>query len=162
MRVHEYAFRSVNGTSMPLDRWTGQPLLMVNTASECGYTPQYKKLQEVWDEYRRSGLIVIGIPCNEFGAQEPGSDEEIAAFCTERYAVTFPVTARQSIIGPKPHPLFVALREEYTSDILPKWNFHKYLFGRDGELVEHFPSATEPDAPAFRRTLERNIGAWTI
>jgi len=134
----------------------------VNTASECGFTPQYTKLQQLWEEYRNSGLVVIGIPCNEFGGQEPGSDEEIALFCSERFSVTFPLTARQSIIGANPHPLFIALREEYTSDILPKWNFYKYLFGRDGGLIEHFPSKIEPDEPRFRHTLEQNLGAWTI
>lgn len=162
MRVHEFVFTSVTGASMPLERWAGQPLLLVNTASECGFTPQYAKLQKLWDEYRRSGLIVIGIPCNEFGGQEPGSDEEIARFCNKQYFVTFPLTARQSIIGTSPHPLFVALREEYTRDILPRWNFHKYLFGRDGDLVEHFPSKVEPDEPGFRHVLESNLGAWTL
>ena len=147
---------------MPLERWKGQPLLLVNTASECGYTPQYAKLQKLWEEYRNSGLVVIGVPCNDFGGQEPGSDEEIASFCSERFAITFPLTTRQSIIGASPHPLFVAMREEYTSDILPTWNFYKYLFGRDGDLIEHFPSKIEPDEPGFRHCLERNLGAWTI
>ena len=87
MRVHEFVFTSVTGANITLERWTGQPLLLVNTASECGFTPQYTKLQKLWDEYRRSGLIVIGVPCNEFGDQEPGSDAEIARFCTERYSV---------------------------------------------------------------------------
>ena len=162
MRVHEFSFRSITGSSMAFERWKGQPLLLVNTASECGFTPQYTGLQKLWDEYRRSGLVVIGIPCNDFGGQEPGSNEVIAEFCTTRFAVTFPITERVSTIGPNPHPLFIALREEYTSDILPRWNFHKYLFGRDGDLIDHFSSATEPDEPKFRHTLESNLGAWTI
>ena len=162
MRVHEFSFRSVNGSNMPFGRWAGQPLLVVNTASECGYTPQYAGLQKLWDEYRKSGLVVVAVPCNEFGEQEPGSNEEIAAFCTGRYAVTFPVTERQSIVGPAPHPLFIALREEYTSDILPRWNFYKYLFSREGGLVDHFPSDITPDEPGFRHTLEQNLGAWTL
>lgn len=162
MRIHEYAFRSIHGSSMPLERWAGQPLLLVNTASECGFTRQYTKLQQLWEEYRRSGLVIIGIPCNEFGNQEPGSNEGIATFCTERYGVTFPLTEPQSIIGASPHPLFIALREQYTSDILPQWNFYKYLFSRDGELIEHFPSSVEPDEPGFRHIIEKNLGAWTI
>jgi len=162
MRVHEFFFHSIDGSNMPLERWKGQPLLLVNTASECGYTPQYAKLQKLWEEYRNNGLVVIGIPCNDFGGQEPGSDEEIASFCSERFAITFPLTERQSIIGANPHPLFIAMREEFTSDILPTWNFFKYLFGRDGELIEHFPSKIEPDEPGFRHCLERNLGAWTL
>ncbi len=162
MRVHEFVFRSVTGASMPLERWKGQPLLMVNTASECGYTPQYTKLQAVWEEYRPSGLVVIAVPCNDFGAQEPGDDEAIQTFCTTRYGVTFPVTARQSIIGANPHPLFIALREQYTNDVLPRWNFHKYLFGREGDLLHHWPSNVEPDDPGFRREVEKNLGSWML
>jgi glutathione peroxidase len=162
MQIHEYSFKSALGHALPLGRWQGQPILMVNTASECGYTPQYRKLQNLWEEYRRSGLIVLGIPCNDFGGQEPGSNEEIAEFCSSQYQVTFPVTTRQSIIGENPHPLFIALREEFGADILPRWNFHKYLFSRDGELVEHFPSKMEPDDPGFRHEIESNLGAWTL
>jgi glutathione peroxidase len=162
MRVHEFVFRSLTGATMPLDRWKGQPLLLVNTASECGYTPQYAKLQSLWEEYRPNGLIVLGVPCNDFGAQEPGDDQAIHEFCTTRYSVTFPMTARQSIIGEHPHPLFIAMREEYTSQVLPSWNFFKYLFGREGNLIEHWPSKVEPDEPGFRHELEKNLGSWTM
>jgi len=162
MRVHEYRFRSLSGASMPLDRWTGQPLLLVNTASECGFTPQYRKLQAVWDEYRPAGLVVIGIPCDDFGGQEPGDSETIQEFCSSNYGVTFPITEKQSIVGGHPHPLFIALREEYTADILPRWNFYKYLFGRDGELLHHWPSKVEPDDPGFRHDVERNLASWTM
>ena len=162
MRVYQFTFQSLTGANMPLERWTGQPILLVNTASECGFSPQYTGLENVWAEYRPSGLVVLGIPCNDFGGQEPGSNEEIAAFCTEKYSVTFPMTTRQSIIGASPHPLFIAMREEFTSDILPKWNFHKYLFGRDGDLIEHFPSTTETGDPRFRHAIERNLGSWTL
>jgi len=162
MHAHTFVFRSITGANMPLERWAGQPLLIVNTASECGYTPQYEKLEQVWNEYMPSGLVVIGIPCNDFGAQEPGSDEEILEFCTERYNVSFPMTTKQVIIGRGAHPLFIALREKYTSDILPRWNFCKYLFGRDGELIEHWPSSVEPDDLLFKREIERNMGSWNL
>lgn len=162
MRVHEYAFRSLGGASMPFERWKGQPLLLVNTASECGFTPQYRKLQAVWEEYRPAGLIVVGIPCDDFGGQEPGDSEAILEFCSSNYGVTFPMTEKQSIVGERPHPLFIALREEYTADILPRWNFYKYLFGRDGGLLQHWPSNIEPDDPGFRHEVEKNLGSWTM
>jgi glutathione peroxidase len=162
MRVHEFAFRSINGASMPLDRWKGQPLLLVNTASECGYTPQYEKLQSLWEEYRPSSLVVIGIPCNDFGGQEPGDDATIQEFCSSNFGVTFPMSARQNIISANPHPLFIALGEEFTRDILPSWNFFKYLFGRDGALLKHWPSNVEPDEPGFRHEIERNLSSWTL
>jgi glutathione peroxidase len=158
MRVHEFVFRSIVGASMPLNRWTGQPMLLVNTASQCGYTPQYAKLQKLWDEYRPGSLVVIGLPCNDFGEQEPDDDEAIREFCNINYEVTFPMTSKISIIGVGAHPLFKAMREEFTADILPRWNFHKYLFGRDGNLVEHWPSKVEPDEPGFRHIIESNLG----
>lgn len=162
MHVHEFAFRSLQGATMPLERWKGQPLLLVNTASECGFTPQYTKLQALWDEYKHSGLVVVGIPCNDFGAQEPGDDKVIQEFCTSRFGVTFPMTEKQVIVGYDAHPLFLAMREEYTSDVLPTWNFFKYLFGRDGNLLHHWPSNMEPDEPGFRHEVERNLGSWTL
>jgi glutathione peroxidase len=162
MRVHEFAFRSLTGASMPLNRWNGQPLLLVNTASECGYTPQYAKLQALWEEYKPSGLVVIGIPCNDFGGQEPGDDDSIHEVCTAHFNVTFPMTAKQVIIGTGPHPLFIAMREEYTSDVLPTWNFFKYLFGSDGNLLHYWPSKMEPNDLNFRNEIERNLGAWRL
>lgn len=162
MRIHEFVFRSINGATMPLERWSGQPILLVNTASECGFTPQYEKLQTLWEEYRPNGLIVLGVPCNEFGGQEPGEDEDIMKFCTSRYDVTFPMTTRQVILGQGAHPLFIAMREEFTGDILPRWNFFKYLFGRDGNLIQHWPSKVLPDDPGLRHDLERNLSAWTL
>lgn len=162
MRVHEFVFRSITGATMPLERWKGQPLLLVNTASECGFTPQYAKLQALWDEYRPSGLVVIGMPCNDFGAQEPADEETIHQFCSSQFGVTFPMTEKVTIIGGRPHPLFIAMREEFTSDVLPRWNFHKYLFGRDGDLLHHWPSKVAPDEPGFRHEIERNLNSWTV
>ena len=162
MYVHEFVFRSITGASMPLDRWTGQPLLLVNTASECGYTPQYEKLQKLWEEYRPSNLVVIGIPSNDFGEQEPEDDQAIQEFCSSRFAVTFPMSSKQKIIGADAHPLFIALGEEYTHDILPRWNFFKYLFGRDGDLLHYWPSNVQPDDPGFRHEIERNLSSWNI
>jgi glutathione peroxidase len=155
-------FRSINGASMPLERWTGQPLLLVNTASECGFTRQYAKLQAFWIEYNPTGLMVIGMPCNDFGEQEPGDEEAIAEFCTTEFNVTFPMTEKVSIMGRHPHPLFIAMREEYTSEILPRWNFFKYLFGREGNLIKHWPSEVEPDDSGFRHEVERNLGSWNF
>ena len=162
MRVHEFVFRSIQGATMPLARWAGQPLLLVNTASECGFTPQYAKLQALWQEYRPSGLIVVGIPCNDFGTQEPGDETDIQDFCNSRFEVSFPMTVKQSILGKHAHPLFLTMREEFTDDVLPKWNFFKYLFGQDGNLLNYWPSKVEPDEPGFRNEIERNLSAWRL
>lgn len=162
MRVHEFAFRSIDGATMALDRWKGQPLLLVNTASECGYTPQYAKLQMLWEEYRPSSLVVIGIPSNDFGQQEPGDDATIREFCSSRFGVTFPMSSKQNIISEGAHPLFTALGEEYTRDILPRWNFYKYLFGHDGDLLNYWPSKVEPDDLGLRHEIERNLSSWSL
>jgi glutathione peroxidase len=100
MNVYEYTFRSIDGATMALERWRGQPLLVVNTASECGYTPQYRKLQRLYHEYLKGGLIVIAMPSNDFGNQEPGSETDIKDFCANNFGVTFPITAKQTFQGP--------------------------------------------------------------
>ena len=162
MNVFEFRFRSLAGATMALEQWSGQPLLIVNTASECGYTRQYAGLQSLWLEYRHTGLIVIGVPCNDFGEQEPGDEDAIATFCSENYGVSFPMTEKYSVIGRDAHPLFLTLREEFTADALPNWNFFKYLFGRDGNLIAHWPSAIEPDDSGFRHEIEKNLSSWSL
>jgi glutathione peroxidase len=162
MNVHEYRFHYIDGANMPLEFWDGQPILLVNTASECGYTPQYRKLQRLWEDYRQSQLVVLGLPCNDFGAQEPGTDEKIAAWVREEFGVTFPLTRKIHILGQEAHPLFLDLRDEYGDEILPRWNFTKYLFDGDGRLVERWPSKVEPDDPTLTHAVERNLRAWIV
>ena len=162
MNAYEFYFKSITGATLPLSMYQGQPLLIVNTASECGYTPQYQKLQKLWNEYRGSGLMVIGIPSNDFGEQEPGDEESIANFCYENYGVTFPMTAKQSVIGREAHPIFHAMVEEFGSDLIPKWNFTKYFFDRRGQMLEFWPSAVEPDDPVITHVIERNLSSWVF
>lgn len=162
MNIYEFTFRSIEDATLSLERWQGQPILMVNTASECGFTPQYEKLQKLYHEYHPAGLVVLGVPSNDFGGQEPSPEHEIRAFCRSNFGVAFPMTARQTFSGPDAHPLFVAMVEEFTEAILPRWNFTKYLFGKDGGLVEHWPSETEPDDSEFRRSIEQNLSAWRL
>lgn len=162
MNIFNYVFQSLDSQPLALDRYRGQLIFIVNTASECGYTPQYAKLQRLYENYRGSGVLVLGIPCNDFGAQEPGDAEQIARFCETQFNIQFPMTAKYSVIGRDAHPLFIDLVEQYGQDILPRWNFYKYLFGRNGELIEHWPSRIEPDDIDLIRTLERNLQAWTL
>ncbi len=162
MNVFEYVFTSIGGAPMPLRNWSGQPLLLVNTASECGYTPQLSKLQRLWDEYREGGLVVIGMPCNDFGQQEPGTEEEIAELYATRYEVKFPLTCKVSVMGYGAHPLFHAIRDTYGDDATPRWNFHKYLFDRRGELAEFWPSSVEPDDPLVTHQVERYLQSWIL
>lgn len=160
MNIHEYFFTSLRGASLPLSNYRGQPILIVNTASECGYTPQYQKLQLIWEDYRQSGLVVVGIPSNDFGEQEPGDEETIDDFCTTNYSVSFPMTNKQHVIGRSAHPLFIALREEIGEDVSPKWNFWKYLFGRQGDLLAFWPSDVQPDDSKITHEIEKNLQSW--
>lgn len=162
MNLYEYSFAALEGGALSLERYRSQPIMIVNTASECGYTPQYTALQRLYLDYQQSGLVVVGIPCNDFGEQEPGSEEEIARFVREEHAVTFPMTAKYSVIGQDRHPLFRDMAEQVGPDILPRWNFHKYLFDRRGQLVEHWPSATKPDDPALLHQVARHLQSWSL
>ncbi len=162
MNLFNYNFVGIDGRAMPMERFRNQPVMIVNTASECGYTPQYAQLQRLYADYRESGLNLIGIPCNDFGEQEPGDEESIAEFCHREFQITFPMTVKYSVIGRAAHPLFKDMAQEYGSDILPRWNFHKYLFDRKGALLQHWPSATAPDDPAVIHQITRNLQSWSL
>lgn len=144
----------------PVDlcRYAGQVLLIVNTASHCGYTPQYKSLELLQRRYAQRGLVVMGFPSNDFGRQEPGSNQEIADFCANQFDVRFPMFARSVVRGgPDVNPLFAVLAAR--SGEAPAWNFHKYLIGRDGHQVLSFPSALDPQDPRLVRDIERLLEA---
>jgi len=162
MNVHDYFFRSVSGASLALGNYRGQPIMIVNIATKCEFTPQLQKLQMIWEDYRQSGLIVLGIPSKDFGDTEPGDEDSIADFCASEYRITFPMTSIQCVMGRSPHPLFVAMREEYGESTIPRWNFHKYLFDRQGQLLESWPSAVEPDDPKITHQVERNLHSWIL
>ncbi|WP_419255286.1 glutathione peroxidase [Caulobacter sp. ErkDOM-YI] len=148
MSVYDYSASTLDGQDVSLADYRGQVLLIVNTASKCGFTPQYEGLEAVYRDYKDRGLTVLGFPCNQFGAQEPGNAEEIASFCSLTYDVTFPMLAKIDVNGPSAHPLYAFLKKEQkgvlgTEGI--KWNFTKFLIGRDGEVVERFAPTTKPE-----------------
>jgi glutathione peroxidase len=142
--AYAFSFPALNGDSdIRLADYTGRPLLVVNTASLCGYTPQYAGLQELWTEFHARGFGMIGVPSNDFGAQEPGGAKEILETAQHQYAVTFPIAAKAVVLGPSAHPFYKWAAQARPKDI-PRWNFHKYLIGRDGYIAEVFASAVEP------------------
>ena len=139
-----------------LCQYTGRVVLVVNTASFCGYTAQYKGLEALYSRYRERGLVVLGFPSNDFGAQEPGSNQDIAAFCESTFGVKFPMFAKSRVAaaaGAQVSPLFADLRQR--TGAAPQWNFHKYVIGRDGQTVLSFPSGTEPQDKSFTREIEK-------
>jgi glutathione peroxidase len=156
--AYDFSFHSIDGGPLPLTDFKGKALLVVNVASQCGLTPQYSGLEALWKENRDKGLVVLGVPANDFGAQEPGTEEEIKTFCETRFAVDFPMTAKEHVIGAEAHPLYKWVAAELGEDAAPKWNFHKYLFGRDGKIAGTFGSRMAPDAAELKSAIDEALG----
>ena len=142
---------------LPLRQFEGKVLLIVNTASNCGFTPQYDGLEKLYQTYQDKGLIIIGVPSNDFGGQEPGTSQEIADFCRINYGVTFPMAEKEIVTGRDAHPFYIWARETLGFGTAPKWNFHKYLINRHGELIDYFNSTTSPDNDRIKSAIERAL-----
>ena len=145
--VFDFDITALDGAAHPLAQHRGQVLLLVNVASRCGFTPQYTGLEQLWQQYRAQGLTVIGFPCNQFGAQEPGDADQIRAFCSLDYPVTFPLSSKVEVNGPGAHPLWQWLKNEKPGVLgtqAIKWNFTKFLVGRDGRVLERFAPTVKP------------------
>ncbi|HET9716654.1 MAG TPA: glutathione peroxidase [Pseudolabrys sp.] len=157
-RVTAYAFnfKGLDGDEILLSSYAGHPLLVVNTASLCGYTPQYAGLQDLWIRYRDRGLLVLGVPSNDFGGQEPGGANDIHAIAQGQYHVTFPITEKVSVKGKDAHPFYRWAAAERPLEA-PRWNFHKYLVGRDGHLRAGFTSAVDPKDARLLAAIEKEI-----
>lgn len=157
MSAHDFSFTRIDGRAMPLAEFKGKTVLVVNTASECGLTPQYAGLEKLWRNYRDKGLVVLGVPSNDFGGQEPGGEEQIQQFCKANYEVSFPMTTKNPVIGGEAHPFYKWAVEEAGEAAAPAWNFHKYLIGPDGELAGTFGSKVKPDDPELVREVEAHL-----
>lgn len=142
--IHAFTMRSIEGNDIPLASYAGKVMLVVNVASRCGYTPQYRDLEALYEQYRERGLVVLGFPANNFGGQEPGSDEEIKSFCSTTYGVTFPMFSKISVKGNDQHPLYAFLTADRRFGGEVKWNFQKYLVDRSGRIIGKFSSGDKP------------------
>ncbi len=152
--AHGFSFLSIDGKPLPLSQFRGKALLVVNTASFCGFTPQYTGLQKLWETYRARGLVVLGVPSNDFGNQEPGTDKEVKEFCEVNYKITFPLASKQKVRGEGAHAFYRWAAERLGAEAAPRWNFHKFLVGPDGELRAWFPSAVAPEDGRLLRAIE--------
>ncbi len=152
--AHAFSFTSIEGKPLAMSGYKGKAVLLVNTASACGLTPQYKGLEALWQAYRDKGLVVLGVPSNDFGAQEPGSETEIKSFCEVRYGVDFPLTKKEHVVGAAAHPLYQWIAKELGEAAIPRWNFHKYLISKDGNLAGTFGSRIEPEAAELKTAIE--------
>ena len=154
--AYSFSFPALDGGTIRLADFAGKPFMVVNTASLCGYTPQYAGLQELWTEFQTRGLIILGVPSNDFGGQEPGGAKEIAETAQQHYGVTFPIAAKTIVTGANAHPFYKWAAEARPKD-LPRWNFHKYLIGRDGYIADSFPQSVEPSDTRIKTAIARSL-----
>jgi glutathione peroxidase len=154
--AYAFSFPALGGGEIRLADYADHPLLIVNTASLCGYTPQYAGLQELWTEFHDRGLMIIGIPSNDFGGQEPGGETEIAETAQHQYGVKFPIAAKAVVRGPNAHPFYKWAAQARPRDV-PRWNFHKYLVGRDGYIADVFAETVEPSDTRIKTAIGRTL-----
>ena len=158
--VHNFSVRQMNGKALALRRFKGKALLLVNTASQCGFTPQFAGLEQLWKDYRDRGLVVIGFPSNQFGGQDPGGNDQIASFCEMNYGVSFPMMAKVEVNGGNAHPLWQFLTKEARGVLgtqAIKWNFTKFLVGRDGTVLKRYAPNDAPES--LRKDIEAALAA---
>jgi glutathione peroxidase len=158
--AYHYSFHTLVGHKpLPLASFKGKVILVVNTASKCGFTGQYAGLEKLYTTYKDQGLVVLGVPSNDFGHQEPGNSHEIAEFCQLNYGVSFPMTSKEVVSGKDAHPFYRWAYQQLGFGSAPKWNFHKYLINRNGQLVTYFYSTTKPDSKKLIKAIEAALHA---
>ncbi len=155
--IHEFKMKDIEGKEVELSEFKDKVVLIVNVASKCGATPQYEQLQALSDKYSKKGLVVVGVPCNQFGGQEPGSEKDIKEFCSTKYKVTFPMMSKVDVNGDKEDPLYTFLKAHAESKDNVKWNFEKFVIGKDGKVVGRFGTKTKPDADEVVSMIEAEL-----
>jgi glutathione peroxidase len=157
--VYGFTLNSIDGKPAPLADYKGKVVMIVNVASQCGYTPQYSALEAIYEKYKDQGFVILGFPANNFGAQEPGTNEEIKTFCTRKYSVTFPMYSKISVKGADQAPFYAYLTKETGTGIAGdiKWNFTKFLVDRDGKVVQRFEPAVTPDSKEVTAAIEKQL-----
>jgi glutathione peroxidase len=151
----DFKINSINGGELDLSSFKGKTILLVNVASKCGFTNQYDDLQKIYDNFKEKGLIVIGIPTNQFGGQEPGSEKEIKNFCETNFNITFPMTSKYEVKGDNAHPIYIWANDTFGKSTVPKWNFHKILINKNGKIEDTFASFTGPLSNKVVKKIEQ-------
>ena len=153
--LFDFKINSISGDELSLSDFKGKTVLLVNVASNCGFTKQYDDLQKLYDNYRDKGFVVVGIPSNQFGGQEPGKNSEIKDFCESNFNITFPMTSKYDVKGENAHPIYIWAKETYGNSTVPKWNFHKILINKDGKVEDTYASFTKPMSKKIVKKLEQ-------
>ena len=155
--AYDFNFNDLDGSPLNLSEYKNKVIVVINVASQCGFTKQYDDMQKIWEKYQSRGIIMLGVPSNDFGNQEPGSSQEIKNFCEAKFGITFPMTEKVSVKGEGAHAFFKWARENHGKSAVPKWNFHKIIIGKNGKILDTFASITNPSSKKFVETIEKAL-----
>ena len=155
--AYDFDFNDLDGSTLNLSEYKNKVIVVVNVASQCGFTNQYEDMQKIWEKYQARGVIMLGIPSNDFGNQEPGSNQEIKNFCEAKFGISFPMTEKVSVKGKSAHPFYKWAKKNHGKSAVPKWNFHKIIIGKNGKIVDTFASITNPSSKKFIEALEKAL-----
>ena len=155
--AYDFNFTDLDGSSLNLSEYKDKVIIIVNVASQCGFTKQYEDMQKIWEKYQEKGLVMIGVPSNDFGKQEPGSNTEIKNFCEAKFGITFPMTEKVSVKGTNAHPFYIWAEKNHGNSAIPKWNFHKIIVDKSGKIADTFTSITNPSSKKFTNRLDKLI-----
>ena len=155
--AYDFNFNDLDGSPLNLSEYKNKVIVVINVASQCGFTKQYEDMQKIWIKYQSRGIIMLGVPSNDFGNQEPGSSQEIKNFCEAKFGITFPMTEKVSVKGEEAHAFYKWAKENHGKSAVPKWNFHKIIIGKDGKIVDTFASITNPSSKKFITALEKAL-----
>jgi len=155
--AYEFKFNDLDGSELSFNEYKGKVIVVVNVASKCGFTKQYEDMQNIWEKYEKKGLVMIGVPSNDFGQQEPGSSEQIKNFCEAKFGISFPMTEKVSVKGDNAHPFYLWAKKNFGNEAVPKWNFHKIIINKEGKVETTFTSITNPSSKKFVSTIEKNL-----
>ena len=155
--AYDFQFKDLDGSPLNLSEYKDKVIIVINVASQCGFTKQYEDMQKIWEKYQEKGLVMIGVPSNDFGKQEPGSNTEIKNFCEAKFGITFPMTEKVSVKGTNAHPFYIWAEKNHGNSAIPKWNFHKIIIDKSGKIADTFTSITNPSSKKFTNRLDKLI-----
>jgi len=152
--AYDFNFTNIDGNSLKLSDYKEKIIIVINVASQCGFTSQYEDMQKIWELYKNKGFVLIGVPSNDFGSQEPGTNKEIKNFCESKFGITFPMVEKISVKGENAHPFYQWAKNNHGNSAIPKWNFHKIIIGKNGKIIDTFASITKPTSNRFIKVIE--------
>ena len=155
--AYDFYFNDLEGRALHLSKYKNKVVVVINVASQCGFTKQYEDMQEIWEKYQAKGIIILGVPSNDFGNQEPGDNKEIKKFCESKFGITFPMTEKVSVKGENAHPFYKWAKENHGKSAIPKWNFHKIIIDKEGKVNDTFASITNPSSKRFILSIEKAL-----